>query len=74
VECLRCLLNLLMFRRFRRRRRQIRRQPAGGGGGGRRLSGERTVKNPPVGFPGLVGRGGLDTTRQLYGQIFMFIN
>lgn len=41
-------------------------------GSGWRLSGERTVKNPPVGFPGLVGRGGLDTATQLYGQIFIF--
>ena len=42
---------------------------AWGRGGDWRLSGERTVKNPPVGFPGLVGRGGLDTSRQLYKLI-----
>ena len=48
----------------------MRRRPGGGGGGGYwRLSGKRTVKNPPVGFPGLVGSGGLDTSRQLYKLI-----
>ena len=43
-----------------------------GEGGGWRLSGDITVRNPPVGFPGLVGRGGLDTATQLYGQTFIF--
>ena len=44
---------------------------ARGGGGGGWLE---TVwrDDPPVGFPGLVGRGGLDTATQLYGQIFIF--